>query len=145
MLCGKYNIILSRYQLTWFKYDKSLILYGREISGIKFHINTSLKYISISGIENYWSGHTRLDTSSSFPNLEIKQSRATSVLGWATSRERAVLLPFSYFFFNFFSLFIFCIFQFYPPFLLYFRLIYIIEFIKIGRILIGFEVISWTK
>ena len=54
--------------------------------------------ISIAAIEKYWSGHTRLDTSSSFPNLEIKQSRATSVLGWATSRERAVLLPFWIFF-----------------------------------------------
>ena len=28
-----------------------------------------------------WSGHTRLDTSRSFPNLAIKQSWATSVLG----------------------------------------------------------------
>ena len=44
-----------------------------------------------------WSGHTRLDPSSSTPNLEIKQSRATSVLGWVTSRERVVSLPFSFF------------------------------------------------
>lgn len=38
------------------------------------------------------SGHTRLETPSSIPNLEAKQSRATSVLGWETSWERAVLL-----------------------------------------------------
>ena len=33
-----------------------------------------------------------METSRTTPNLEIKHSRATSVLGWVTSWERAVLL-----------------------------------------------------
>ena len=38
-------------------------------------------YLSVGMYYIYRSGHTRLETSSSIPNLEIKQSRAVSVLG----------------------------------------------------------------
>ena len=43
-------------------------------------ISVSL-WLNGSWKHTFWSGHTRLETSSSIPNLEIKQSRAVSVLG----------------------------------------------------------------